>query len=74
MNTPVREAGGAESGALTPPDPDLTTVIEAWLALPGEIRAAILTLVNAGTGTRTTRDEGAKQGFGASSPGSRGKG
>jgi hypothetical protein len=46
LNTPSDlEAGGAKIGALTVMDPDLASVVDAWLTLPKAIRAAVLALV-----------------------------
>jgi hypothetical protein len=47
--TAVRQAGGAESGALGAPmaplDPDLAAVVDAWPTLPEPIRAGILGMI-----------------------------
>jgi hypothetical protein len=44
-NTALSADGGAESGAPTPADPDLTRLVDAWPTLPPPIRAAVLALV-----------------------------
>jgi hypothetical protein len=43
------EVGGAESGALTPTDPDLSRLVTAWPTLPEPIKRAVLALVDSAT-------------------------
>jgi len=46
------ESGADGSGNRTPAlaDPDLARVVEAWATLPGQIRRAVLALIQAGGG------------------------
>jgi hypothetical protein len=49
------QPSGAESGALkadsvTLADPDLALIVDTWPTLPADVKAAILALINTGTG------------------------
>ena len=39
--------GGAKSGALSPTDPDLQRLLDAWPTLPEAMRAGILAMIAA---------------------------
>jgi hypothetical protein len=48
----LTELSGAKSGAFPP---ELTRILDSWLALPEAIRTAILSLVDANANTATKR-------------------
>ncbi len=65
-NTEVPASGGSKSGnkdapsggspgAVKPADPDLARVVAAWATLPPAIKAGIVALVKAATGTEGNR-------------------
>jgi hypothetical protein len=49
--TPISTSGSAKSGARDAPDPikdsDLAALVKAWPGLPGHIKAAVRTLIQA---------------------------
>jgi hypothetical protein len=49
--TPISTSGGAKSDARDAPnpiqDPDLAALVKAWPGLPGHIKAAVRTLIQA---------------------------
>ena len=49
---------GAATGAVTPTDPELARVVEAWPTLPEPLRRAVLALV--GTADPSTQNRSAK--------------
>ena len=52
----ISETGGAKSGALspvsTPIDPDLAAITAAWPELPAALKAGIVAMVKAATGSK----------------------
>ena len=45
--TPVFKNSSAKSGALSPTDPDLQRLLDAWPTLPDAMRAGILAMIAA---------------------------